>query len=67
MDYALFLEERRKRMAEIIRIGFRKLGGEADALPLVPPWFLPGAEVVWQRIIATERALKRAVRDAYLA
>jgi hypothetical protein len=66
MDYATFLESRRPRMAEIIRIAYRKLGAEADAPPLMPPWFLPGAEAVWQRIGETERALRQIVRDAYL-
>lgn len=65
MDYPAFLESRRTRMAEIIRIAFRKLGGEADAAPLTPPWFLPGAEAVWQHIAETERALRTIVRDVY--
>jgi hypothetical protein len=67
MDYATFLESRRPRMAEVIRIAYRKLGGEADAPPLTPPWFLPGAETVWQRIGETERALRGVVREAYAA
>jgi hypothetical protein len=67
MDYDVFLRERRRRMAEIIRVAFRKLGGEADAPPLTPPWFLPGAEVVWRRIVETERALRGAVREVYAA
>ena len=29
------------------------------------PWFLPGAEVVWQRIVEAQRALRRVVRDVY--
>jgi len=58
MEYDQFLSERRKRMADIIRVGFRKLGGEADAPPVTPPWFLPGAELVWNRIVETERALR---------
>jgi hypothetical protein len=33
LDYHEFLIERRKRMADIIRIAFRQLGGEADAPP----------------------------------
>jgi hypothetical protein len=65
MDYAAFLENRRPRMAEVIRIAYRKLGGEADAPPLTPPWFLPGAETVWQRIAETERTLRKVVREAY--
>lgn len=44
MDYEEFLRERRRRMADIIRVAFRQLGGEPDAPPLTPPWFLPGAE-----------------------
>lgn len=67
MEYEEFLSERRRRMAEIVRIAFRQLGGEAGALPLAPPWFLPGAETVWRRIGEAERALRRAVRDAYVA
>jgi len=65
MEYEMFLAERRRRMAEIIRVGFRKLGGEADAQPVSPPWFLAGAEVVWQRIAETERALRGVVREVY--
>lgn len=67
MDYDLFLAERRLRMAEIIRAAFRKLGGEPDALPVSPPWFLAGTEAVWQRITETERALRGVVREVYLA
>jgi hypothetical protein len=66
MDYETFLGERRRRMAEIIRVAFRKLGGEADAQPLTPPWFLPGAEMVWRRIVETERALRGVVREVYV-
>ena len=65
MEYEAFLRERRSRMADIIRVAFRKLGGEADAPPLTPPWFLPGAETVWQRIVETERGLRGVVRDVY--
>lgn len=67
MEYGDFLSERRRRMAEIVRVAFRKLGGEADAPPVNPPWFLPGAEVVWQRIAETERALRAIVREVYSA
>jgi hypothetical protein len=67
MEYEEFLRERRRRMADIIRIAFRQLGGEADAPPLTPPWFLPGAETVWQRIVETERALRGVVREVYAA
>ena len=67
MDYATFLEKRRNRMAEIIRIAFRKLGAEPEAAPLNPPWFLPGAETVWQRIADAERALRAVVREVYAA
>jgi hypothetical protein len=52
-------------MAEIIRVAYRQLGGELDAPPLTPPWFLPGAEDVWQNIVQTERALRGAIRDVY--
>jgi hypothetical protein len=62
MEYTEFLRERRRRMADIIRVAFRQLGGEPDAAPLTPPWFLPGAEAVWQRIVETERALRGVVR-----
>jgi len=65
MDYEVFLRERRHRMAEVVRVAFRKLGGEADAPPLTPPWFLPGAEVVWQRIVETERTLRGVLREVY--
>jgi hypothetical protein len=65
MGYTEFLRERRRRMADIIRVAFRQLGGEPDAPPLTPPWFLPGAEAVWQRIVETERALRSVVRDVY--
>jgi hypothetical protein len=67
MDYKEFLRERRRRMADIIRVAFRQLGGELDAPPLTPPWFLPGAEDVWQRIVETERALRGFVREVYAA
>jgi hypothetical protein len=67
MEYETFLSERRRRMAEIIRAAFRKLGGEADAQPVSPPWFLAGSEVVWQRIAETERALRGVVREVYTA
>jgi len=65
MEYEEFLRERRRRMADIIRVAFRQLGGEADAPPLTPPWFLTGAELVWQRIGETERALRAVVRKVY--
>lgn len=65
MKYLDFLRERRRRMADIIRVAFRQLGGEADAAPLTPPWFLPGSEAVWQRITETERALRGVVREVY--
>ena len=67
MEYEEFLSERRRRMADIIRVAFRQLGGEPDSPPLTPPWFLPGAEAVWQRIVETERALRAVVREVYAA
>jgi hypothetical protein len=67
MEYKEFLRERRRRMADIIRVAFRQLGGEPEAPPLTPPWFLPGAEDVWQRIVETERALRGVVREVYAA
>ena len=67
MEYEEFLRERRRRMADIIRVAFRQFGGEPDAPPLTPPWFLPGAEAVWQRIVETERALRGVVREVYAA
>jgi hypothetical protein len=65
MDYEEFIRQRRTRMAELIRVAFRQLGGEAGAPPLAPPWFLPGAEAVWQRIADTERGLRALVREVY--
>lgn len=65
MSYEEFLVERRRRMADIIRVAFRQLGGEANAPPLTPPWFVPGTEVVWQRIVEAERALRGVVREVY--
>ena len=67
MEYEEFLRDRRRRMADIIRVAFRQLGGESDAPPVTPPWFLPGAEAVWQRIAETERALRGVVREVYVA
>lgn len=67
MKYDEFLHERRQRMAELTRAGFRQLGGEADETPIAPPWFVAGAEVVWQRIVQVERALRDVVRDVYVA
>lgn len=64
-EYEAFLAERRQRMADIIRVAYRKLGGEADSAPLAPPWFLPGAELVWKRIVETERSLRAVIRDIY--
>jgi len=65
MTYETFLQERRQRMADIIRVAFQKLGGEAESVPLTPPWFLPGAEGVWRKIVQTERALRDIVREVY--
>jgi hypothetical protein len=65
MKYEDFLEARRPRMAEIIRIAYRTLGGEPGSLPLTPPWFLPGAESVWKRIGEAELRLRSAVRSVY--
>jgi len=67
LEYYEFLAGRRKRMADIIRVAFRQLGGEADAAPISPPWFLPGSEAVWARIAETERALRDFVRTVYTA
>lgn len=67
MEYEEFLVERRKRMADMIRVAFRQLGGEGNAPPLTPPWFLPGAEDVWRSIVETERALRGVVREVYTA
>jgi hypothetical protein len=66
MEYEDFLPKRRRRMADIIRVAFRQLGGESDAPPVTPPWFLPGAEAVWQKIAETERALRGVLREVYL-
>ncbi len=65
MQYDEFLRQRRTRMADLIRVAFRQLGGEASAPPLTPPWFLPGAESTWHRIVETERGLRRVVREVY--
>ena len=65
MEYRAFLPERRRRMADLIRVAFRQLGGEADATPLTPPWFTPGAEDVWKSIGNAERALRRVLRHVY--
>lgn len=65
MSYPEFLRERRVRMADIIRIAYRQLGGEADAAPLAPPWFLSGTESVWKDIAQAELALRQAVRRVY--
>jgi hypothetical protein len=65
MPYDEFLVQRRRRMADLIRVAFRQLGGEEEAPPLTPPWFLPGSEVIWQRISETERALRKVVREVY--
>ena len=67
IEYKEFLRERRRRMADIIRVAFRQLGGEPESPPLTPPWFLPGAEAVWLRIVETERALRGVVREVYAA
>jgi hypothetical protein len=67
MEYHEFLVERRRRMADIIRVAFRQLGGEADAAPITPPWFMPGTETVWSHIAETERALRSLVRAVYSA
>jgi hypothetical protein len=66
MEYEEFLRERRRRMADIIRVAYRQLGGEPNSPPLIPPWFLPGAEVVWLHIVDTERALRALVREVYV-
>ncbi len=66
MEYSQFLQERRIRMAEITRAAFRKLRGETEIDGLPPPWFLPGASAVWERIGETERALRAAVRSVYV-
>jgi len=65
MGYNEFIRQRRTRMAALIHVAFRQLGGEEGAVPLTPPWFLPGAEMVWHRIADAERALRSVVREAY--
>jgi hypothetical protein len=67
MDYDTFLRERRSRMAYLIRSAYRALGGEPDAPPITPAWFLPGAEEVWGKIAETERVVRALVRDVYVA
>ena len=54
-------------MAEIVRAAYGQLGGEDNVEALPPPWFLPGSDVVWQRIADTERALRAVVREVYVA
>ena len=66
MEYDEFLRERRRRMSDVIRVAYRQLGGEPNSPPLAPPWFLPGSEVVWLRIVDTERALRALVREVYV-
>jgi hypothetical protein len=66
MDYGDFLRERRRRMAEIIRVAYGKLGGDSETVALAPPWFLPGSDLVWQRIAETERTLRTLVREVYV-
>src|SRR5262245_2134842 len=65
MPYEEFLVARRSRMADIVRVAYRKLGGDADAPAAPPPWFLPGADAVWREIAAVERSLRSLVREAY--
>ena len=65
MEYDEFLRERRTRMAELIRVAFRQLGGEQ--MPRLKALIFPGAEAVWQSIGETERALRALVRDIYAA
>ncbi|MDP3277938.1 MAG: DUF262 domain-containing protein [Deltaproteobacteria bacterium] len=65
LDYETFLTERRRRMADLTRVAYRKLGGESDAPPLDPPWFVAGSESVWRRIVDTERSLRALVRTVY--
>lgn len=65
LNYDTFLNERRRRMADLIRVAFRKLGGESDAAPLDPPWFVAGSESVWRRIVETERGLRALVRQVF--
>jgi hypothetical protein len=65
LPYATFLEQRRERMADLIRVAFGKLAGADDLAPVTPPWFLPGAQDVWRRIVDTERGLRGVVREVY--
>jgi hypothetical protein len=65
MPYVHFLRERRSRMADMIRVAYRQLGGEPDASPLSPPWFMPGTEEVWKEIAEAELGLRQAVRRVY--
>src|SRR5262249_33839605 len=44
-----------------------KAGRGSGSQPVSPPWFLAGAEVVWQRIAEAERALRGLVREVYAA
>jgi hypothetical protein len=58
---------RRAHMTETRLIGGRGRRSCSGTLSkkLTPPWFLPGAEAVWQRIVETERALRTVVREVY--
>ena len=65
MAYDAFLAARRTRMAHIIRAAYGALGGEAEGAAVTPPWFMPGADIVWSQIAAAERALRAVVREIY--
>jgi hypothetical protein len=66
LPYETFVEQRRERTADLIRAAFRKLCGEEGAPPIAPPWFLPGADLVWRHIAETELALRALVREVYV-
>ena len=63
MDYDTFLVERRRRMADLIRVAFGQLCGEATAVE--PRYLLPGADVVWKDIKAVEQRLRALVSESY--
>lgn len=66
LEYGAFLGDRRRRMAELIRVAYGKLGGESGSDGTPPPWFFPDAQVVWVRIAETELALRQVVREIFV-
>jgi hypothetical protein len=67
MECADFLSDRRPRIADTVRVTYRKLGGQAEAEALAPPRSLPASAAVWQRIAETEQALRAVIPAVYVA